>query len=116
MKKILAIIAAGLMAVSILSGCGGGKPSDLSDESYALVEKMIDSANMYLNGKITGATAASWVSSDIKKFRDVEEPVSPSDTHVTLIFQVGGLRDTLEAENRDGVAKSVKLLEKTIGK
>ena len=117
MKSTKFLCIAILIIAVFFSGCGGGgKPDDLSDESYKLVEDMIWIGNMYLNGNYDSKLAAESVYYKIEDFRDVEEPVSPSNTRVTLLFQTDALYQGLKANNPDSVKGNIELLEKTIGK
>lgn len=116
-KRIISLCAAILIVAVFFSGCGGGgKPDDLSQESYDLVEDMIASGNMYLDGTINASMAADFVYMDIQKLDKIEEPVSPSNTRVTLLFQTDALYQGLKANNPDSVKGNIELLEKTIGK
>jgi len=115
-KRIISLCVAILIVVVSFAGCGGGKPDDLSDESYKLVEDMIWIGNMYLNGNYDSKLAADSVYYKIKDFYDVEEPVSPSETRVTLLFQTDAIYQGLKADNPDSVKSNIKLLEKTLGK
>lgn len=50
MKKIIAVI---LAMVVLMSGCGGNKPSSVSDEMYEVAIRSIKVVDMYLDGEAT---------------------------------------------------------------
>ncbi len=57
MKKLFKVLLVLILAVGII-GCGG-KPDDMSDESYNTGEKALKIADMYLDGKTDKDEAAN---------------------------------------------------------
>lgn len=56
MKRIIAIIGV-LIIILSLTGCSGGKPEKTSDAMYQIGLNALQTADDYINGKITGDEA-----------------------------------------------------------
>ena len=111
MKKVITFIM--IIVTLCLSSCGGGKPSDLSDEAYNQAMDIVRVADMYDCGTYDASNAHSLIDMKFKDFCDIDEGVS--NTYTNLIIEIPLLSDYIKTNNQVAFKAQLEQIKDKLG-
>ena len=85
MKRFISTILVGFLlfsTITFLSGCGGGKPNDVSDQHYQYALKAIEIADGYLDFDLTADEAYAEISELEERKEDLPDGKVGDKTYV----------------------------------
>lgn len=88
MKRTGSFILAMCLSVGMLAGCGGGKPSDMSQEVYDLGVETCDALDDYIQGKMEQDTCESVLEEIADRAEALEEDASTTDSNALTYIRL----------------------------
>jgi hypothetical protein len=110
MKKVITIVM--ILIIIMLSSCGGGKPSDLSDEAYEQAVDIVRVADYYDNGTYDSANASSLINIKYDEFSNIDDS---SNTYLNLSIEIPLLRDYIKNKNQAAFKSQLEQIKDKLG-
>ena len=112
-QKVITFIITILIISSIfLTGCGGGKPEDLSDEAYDIAVDIVRVADFYDNGTYSSANAYTLIDSKYEKFCNIDEV---SNTYINLNLEISYLKEYIKSNNQVAFSAQLEQIKGKLG-
>ena len=110
MKKAITIVM--VLVTILLSSCGGGKPSDLSDEAYNQAVDIVKVADFYDNGTYDSSNAYSLIGIKYDEFSEIDDS---SNTYLNLSIEIPLLRNYIKDHNQVAFKAQLEQIKEKLG-